>query len=272
MTEREGAEPTPPSHDVRAAEAALGFAIAPPVMPHRIEAEESKLMMPQIESAFRLADGDFDAATQIEIAGDTATNRSHELLGSLWVREHELITRLLGQEATEAGEMSTLAFGGLSSDERRKYLAGDTGASTSYDKVKSELEHLIAEGLTDQPVSFVSPNKVTYLGRRISATGADVIEAIIYQFAAGDVTQVRETIVFGPDEADDSDVLTPEATPEPLNVVQKNALIQALAEANRRLAVLASLDNQTLAAAVATHRIDAAVFEDNLGGSNDWIH
>ena len=199
------------------------------------------------------------ATDQIQEAhSDLSGNRLHQLSGSIWLREREIIRRIIGEEAYAQGVIEEEAIATPTPQEKNAYAQGLSLATDAldYGSVKFLVEQTVRTGLIGlQTFAFRSEGFMAY--ERI-ATGMKIHTI---KFLPGEVTREIE-LFYTSDAAEptqedaDNAILTAYESelsppqPEALSAINLTAFRSGLSEANRRLDKLAQLGDLPLRSAV----------------------
>ena len=256
--------PHVPSYPVEQLEAALEGQIDPPFEPHVIGRDESR-------SFGELERGMFDAAKKLGLEGgaereayiDFTQNRLRQLTGSIWLRERSLLRRILVDEAAERGEIEVDAIGGLTDSERAAYFDQTTSGSEElgYAETKVQLEAALSANQAGGRIFAVKPNKYQTFEPLFSTDGEPVgMEFETINLAARPITRTTETLHFSDPESPghslDADAELNEiesallSEAKEVSIISLSSFRPGLSEFNRRLDVLAGLDDLKLRAAV----------------------
>jgi hypothetical protein len=268
MTEQDGREPGSNTYDAKIIEDKLGFSIAPTVIPHIIEKEESQRFADDMNELGAFLDSSSLPNTEQAAATlDAITNRAHNLLGSVWLRENQLLLKILSPDVVEQGMIEAGTFSSLSGAEKDHYMEADKTGEGSYQRLKNRLEVVISTGFVNEPVRLVSPTTVATISVQPSTLG-DRVEIIDYRFKDGKATGAIDAFIADepPSEELDLDLIMP----QPLSIGQVEAIRQSLAEANRRLAILDTLSPSELKVLINQNLINPSIYDDQLGGYQSW--
>ncbi len=273
-----GGQDEGPSYDRAAVEAQLGFKLAPPVVPHIIDRTESAGMRHNYDHLGDQWDSLGKGNTEtLEVAADLLRNQVHQLLGSISVREHGLLVRLVGADVVEESELSERAVKGLSYRERREYLAGKVGQIDQpdvpevlgYSMVKDRLETAIQTNLMGGYLTLAVDSFSKYSITRLSEDGG-IAAVELAKFELTDRHMRRSISPFDFEEFWDAAAEGEAALKElddrmdfeelekvlehgedtEVTAVQLTAYRHIMAEFNRRLAILGGLGDLGLRSAV----------------------
>lgn len=267
------------SYPVEKLEADLGGPIDPPFEIHVIGRDESRhfgqLERDLSDSARALG---LEMPAETEAYTDFTRNRLRQLAGSIWLRERSLLRRILGDEAAERGEIEEAALGGLTESEKVAYFGQTPSRSDDlgYSEAKVKLEAALTADQSGGRIFAVKPTTFQTFEHLFGEDDEPVgMEFGTIDLAASPITRTTETLHFSDTEAPGHDLEADAqrneleaALPTEVKAVSIRNLTSfrsGLSEFNRRLDLLAGLDDLKLRAAV----LNGTGLDSLLSSGND---